>query len=105
MAPESAESDAQSHTDAQRIEEQERFWGARDALRKSIQAARARNKRNMDTTERTPLLNTEGDSSACPSRDGSNGVSETATLWEGSNDYEGLTWWRTPSVSLYPSPS
>ena len=97
--------EAQSHTEEQRIEEQERFWGARDSLRKNARRSMASiTKKNIMTSEETPLLGNGSTSSTSGSGDDNgrnghgSGDSSDATLWEGHADYNGITWWRKPSV-------
>jgi hypothetical protein len=67
-------------------------WGARGSLRRN-----AGLDKGLDD-EVTPLLG-NGESSSGASGDGSGGRHE----WEGAADFEGLTWWHTPSVSLIQS--
>lgn len=49
--------------------------------------------------EDSPLLGDESD--IPPSRSGrQNGVHENASAWPGMNDFEGLPWWKKPSVRI-----
>jgi hypothetical protein len=47
-----------------------------------------------DATETTHLLAT----SSIESRDGESVVSSSGSGWDGYKDFEGLPWWRRPSV-------
>lgn len=59
------------------------YWGAKDALKKN---AGLRKRADEDT----PLL---GDGQG-----NDNDNSRRGSEWEGHADFEGLTWWHTPSV-------
>jgi len=63
-------------------------WGAQDSLRRNARLDMA-----ADDSEATPLLGNGGSSAG-------SSVNETGGQeWEGAADFEGLTWWHTPSVS------
>jgi hypothetical protein len=64
----------------------EEVWGAKDSLRRNA----GMNK--ISTDEVTPLLDSGSGSSEEDSED------RTVTEWAGHADFEGVTWWRKPSV-------
>jgi hypothetical protein len=66
----------------------EEIWGARGSLRRNA----GLNKISSD--EITPLL----DSESRPSEE--DGDNQTETEWAGHADFEGVTWWRKPSVGI-----
>ena len=47
----------------------------------------------IPTDEETPLLDGEGGHSGDPPQDG--------VEWEGAKDFEGLPWWKKPSVCIW----
>lgn len=49
------------------------------------------------SSENSPLLGFEA-----PDIEDENGINETQSRWEGYKDFEGLPWWRRPSVSSVP---
>ena len=63
-------------------------WGARDSLRRNAELYKGAD------DEVTPLLASGG------SEEDDNG-DRRSTEWEGHADFEGLPWWRKPSVSLF----
>lgn len=67
----------------------DRNWGAEDSLRGNLPSL----DRNVD--EATPLL---GNGAASGINSADNGHT-TEVEWEGYADFEGLSWWRRPSVS------
>lgn len=76
----------------------EENWGAQNSLRRN---AGMRRKKLTDNDEGAPLLgNGNGNDS------GISGSDETGSIeWEGLADFDGLPWWRRPSVSLSFLPS
>ena len=65
-------------------------WGARDSLRRNAELYKGAD------DEVTPLLASGG------SEEDDNG-DRRSTEWEGHADFEGLPWWRKPSVSSFRS--
>ncbi|TVY30343.1 putative membrane protein [Lachnellula hyalina] len=80
----------------------EEHWGAQDSLKRN--ASLRKTKGTGDDNEATPLLGNGNGGSGSGS--GSNGVrsgsvdngSSTELEWDGLADFEGLPWWRKPSV-------
>jgi hypothetical protein len=70
----------------------EEHWGAKDSLKRN---ASLRKKNGGTSDENEPLL---GSGSGSGSGSDENGSVEELE-WDGLADFEGLPWWRTPSVS------
>lgn len=69
-------------------------WGAQDSLRRSL-----RNGKGGGETEGSPLLGS-GSGSRRGSDDEDGEVEESGGHeWEGQGDFDGVAWWRKPSVS------
>jgi len=82
----------------------EEHWGAQDSLKRN--ASLRKTKGTGDDNEATPLLGNGngGSGSGSGSNGGGSGLvdngSATELEWDGLADFEGLPWWRKPSVSL-----
>ncbi|TVY52437.1 putative membrane protein [Lachnellula cervina] len=77
----------------------EENWGAKDSLKRS--ASLRKTKGTSDDNEVTPLLGSGNRSSGSGNASGSGSDdigSATELGWEGLADFEGLPWWRKPSV-------
>ena len=63
-------------------------WGAKDSLRRNAELYKGAN------DEVTPLL-----ASGSGNSDADDNDDRKSSEWEGHVDFEGVTWWRKPSVS------
>jgi hypothetical protein len=70
----------------------EEIWGAKHSLRRNAGLDK------IATTEATPLLGSGSGSESGSSQ--ADNEERTETEWAGHADFEGLTWWHKPSVSI-----
>jgi hypothetical protein len=74
----------------------EENWGAKDSLKRNATGSLRKKGTNTSDDETTPFLGSGSGS------DENGSVRELE--WEGLVDFDGLPWWRTPSVSSFRCP-